>query len=459
MKPLALLARYALLTMFVASLVHPAYGQQVEVTATLVEPGKSILPETNSTAPATVSTSDSKTKIQFASRTIPTDTSIALTGAGEGSKLVMPAGLTMTAPTWNGTVDVSYTTTVPPLMTGIASGKAVSIQFTGMEGKPVKLDSAAVVVIPYSNFSAVSNPIVQITDMANVVHTLSLCTSTQYITGTLSNPSNYSLQAYDLSGAQHCYKYDNTNVYIATNHFSTFMAGTAAAPAVAPAPIAPVAPVSSASSGGGGSSGNSYQLVSSTPTPPAGTKSIPSCVFAMIPPKYVYDDVSLNTWYSAAVTNLANLGILKKKKINELFKPSGKLRRYEALILTMDAFGIKPEKKSGINAFSKYVKKAKEMGIIVSEKPRFLPLGTMSRAETVALLLRAAKVNPEEYTKDTTTKQYKDVKKNQWYFSFIMKASDLCIVASNTNMFLPKKAVTRAEFVVILDRAIQKLKK
>lgn len=450
--------------MFMASLVHPAYGQQVDVTAILVEPGKSILPEISSTAPASVSTSDSKTKIRFASRTIPTDTSIALTGAGEGSKLVMPAGLTMTAPTWNGTVDVSYTTTVPPLMTGIASGEAVSIQFTGMEGKPVKLDGAAVVVIPYNNFGTVSNPIVQITDMANAVYTLSPCTNTQYINGALSNPSNYSLQAYDLSGPEHCYKYDNTNVYTATNHFSTFMAGTAAAPVVAPAPVAPaapVAPVSSASSGGGsgGSSGNSYQPVSSSPTPPPSTQNIPSCEFAIISPKYVYDDAPLNTWYSAAVTNLANLGVLKKKKSSEIFQPSAKLKRYEALILAMDAFEIKSAKNTGRNVYNGYVQTAKKMGIIISKKPYFLPLGTLNRAEAVALLLRTAKVNLEEYPKNTTIKQYKDVAKNQWYFPFVMKASDLCIVASNTNTFLPKKAVTRAEFIVMLDRSIQKLKK
>ncbi|MEK7544941.1 MAG: S-layer homology domain-containing protein [Patescibacteria group bacterium] len=437
-----------------------------------------ILPATSLIQPAISSVSiphdsitRSQTNIQFFSSTISNDISITLSGEGTGSKVALPSGLIMTAPTWDGTVNVSYATTIPPNIQGVDSGKVISIKFKGMEGIPVGLSKAAVVVIPYPNFGNLTNSTVKINDMANKAYTLGHCNGTQYISGALADPDSYSLKAYELDGAQHCYKYDDENVYAVTNHFSTFIAGTAP-------PLPPTTSInhnsgSNRGGGGGGTRESTLQFISSTPESVTNTtpKTIitesvqnppeiqETCQFKMIQPKKIYNDVPLDAWYSAAVTRLSDLGILKKKRANELLGPSGKILRYEALIFAMDGFGIKPAKTKDKNLLEKYIKTAKRKGIISTNKSISNLNETINRSEAIALLLRAAEINTAEYV-NSTAKHYDDVTTNQWYFPFVTKAHELCIIGkSSNNKFYPFKKVSRSEFIVMLDRIMQKLNK
>lgn len=471
--------------LFIFSLAQQAFAAQVRLGATFLTPTEPLLPATSMVAPV-ISLPDSKTAAitaQFSSSTISHDTSIELSGAGTGSKLEMPIGLTMTAPAWSGAVDIAYTTVIPPTVTGISTAKIVSVDFDGMEGIPVKLSGAALVAIPYVNFSDVANSIVKIVDMAGEAYVLSECTLGQYLSpGSLDRPLSYFLPPFVTGGAQHCYTYDEANVYIVSNHFSTFIAGVAAP--VVEAPIVPVlpAPVISGSSGGG--SGGGIQLFSSSPvslpSPPSplplsqaqpsaavvSPLSPPSarsaCSFKAVQPKKIFSDVPVNTWYSAAVTRFAELGILKKYL--PLFSPANRLRRYEALILSMDAFGIKPARKltkdpfvdvRKRDSFAGYVKSALDLGIITSGKPTFSPHAIINRAEAVTILLRTAKANIKEY-ENRTFSYHRDVPTNQWYFPYITKASDLCIlIGYSDGTARPEQAVIRSEFIVLLDRTMQ----
>ncbi len=196
----------ALLLILILSLPLQAYAAQVQVTAIIRE--ADILPATSATAPTIPppSTTVATTAAEFFSSTIVSKATIAVGGAGVGSKLEMPAGLTITAAKWTGKVDVSYTTTIPPTVTGITSAKVVSVDFGGMEGVPVKLSSAAVVAIPYTNFGSIPNPMVKIVDMAGESFTLGTCTNNQYISpGALDQPASYFLSSFVTGGAQHCY--------------------------------------------------------------------------------------------------------------------------------------------------------------------------------------------------------------------------------------------------------------
>lgn len=420
-------------------------------------------PTGSNTAPILTSTASAR----FFSTTIANTSTIAVKGSGTGSKVEIPTGTTVTAAAWNGIMDVTYTTAIPVAITGMASAKVIDIDVGCVDNAAVALSGASLVTIPYANFGNLARPVVKVIDNLGVIYTLSMCTASQYASASLLNKStNYILADFASGGAQHCYKYDSSSVYIASNHFSTFVVGEAEAPVVIPDPV-PVPVPAPAPAPAPSSSGNAgVALIPPLPNAPPTLASAPSsraaCRFKAVQPKKIFTDVPLNVWYSPAITRLVTKGILKKKSSE--FKPGEPLHRADALILAMDAFGIKPATKLSKDpfkdvrikdAFAGYVKAGVDNGIVIIKTAFFYPNRVISRAEAAAILLRAGKVNLTNYGSKTP---HKDVPANQWYAPVVGKAWDLCVIVGYADGTIrPTQDVINAEFVVMIDRIMQNL--
>lgn len=417
---------------------------------------------TSHTAAGSTTIATSTASTRFFASMVANTTGIDVKGAGTGSKVEIPTGLTITADAWNGIMDITYTTQIPVAITGMTSAKVIDIDMGCSENESVGLSGASLVTIPYVNFGSLARPMVKVIDNLGVIYTLNVCAASQYTSANfLNTSSNYILASFANGGAQHCYKYDTSKVYIASNHFSTFVVGEADPPVVVPDPIPVPAPVISGSSGGGG-----IALIPQLPDAPPALAPAPSsrlaCRFKAVQPKKIFTDVPLNVWYSSAITRLISKGILKKKTSE--FKPGQPLRRADALILAMDAFGIKPAAKLSKDpfkdvrikdAFAGYVKAGVDNGIVIIKTPFFYPYRVISRAEAAAILLRAGKVSLTNYVSRAA---HRDVPANQWYSPIVGKAWDLCVIVGYANGTIrPTQDVINAEFVVMIDRIMQNL--
>jgi competence protein ComGC len=135
----------------------------------------------------------------------------------------IPNGVTITADdaSWDGSLAAAYATTVPATVS-IASGAIVSM--TGPAGN-VALDDEAIVKVPYASFDTTTNAVVYIVAYDTSPYLVAECTSTQYTGSATSDSALTTSSNYDVGAGGHCYNYYSNFVYIATRHFSDFIAG------------------------------------------------------------------------------------------------------------------------------------------------------------------------------------------------------------------------------------------
>lgn len=157
--------------------------------------------------------------------------------AGDGSTygVKMPVGTTV-SPTnsaaWTGKIDVvlkNDTNNVAELDSTSTKARTIQVKFDGVDGSTVGLDKAAVVEIPYDNFSP-SSDAVYVTSGGGTTSQAGACTtgvSGQFSGGDKSDATNYTLNAYVAisSNEEHCITYTTTMIYVATNHYSDFTGG------------------------------------------------------------------------------------------------------------------------------------------------------------------------------------------------------------------------------------------
>lgn len=139
------------------------------------------------------------------------------------------------------------------------------------------------------------------------------------------------------------------------------------------------------------------------------------------------------------------------------FKPENKATRAEYLKMVLKAMGEDYSTvDTSTSAFTdvdktswqaKVIKKAAMLGIISTENKTFRPDASISRSESMKMLLKAAKIDSPEVTKSS----FSDV--SGWATKYVEKAKQLWIVAANAT-FRPTASITRAEVSKIVVKAM-----
>lgn len=151
------------------------------------------------------------------------------------------------------------------------------------------------------------------------------------------------------------------------------------------------------------------------------------------------------------ITYLANRGIVQgyvqNGSFDLTFRPDRNTSRAEYLKMVLGSRCMDDGEDLSATPFSdvaagtweaRVVNKWVELGIITTENSKFRPTDPISRAESLKMLLLAAKINVPE----VSTTSYSDV--TGWAAKYTERAKELEIIAANPT-FRPQDSITRAE--------------
>ncbi|MDD2565884.1 MAG: S-layer homology domain-containing protein [Candidatus Gracilibacteria bacterium] len=167
------------------------------------------------------------------------------------------------------------------------------------------------------------------------------------------------------------------------------------------------------------------------------------------------------------INNLAYLGVVKGFS-DGTFKPNNSTTRAEFLAMTMKAMNITVDNGITLTSFTdipsegvwmnKYIQKAKEMGVIngqiIDGKLSFRPNDSITRAESISILLNLANI-PVDKTVSSTN--FIDIE-NKWMNPYVFKAQTLGIIngqiIDGQLKFRPNDPITRAESSRIINKVL-----
>lgn len=356
--------------------------------------------------------------------TLPDDVTLSIAG-GLGD-VIFSNGTTISNADWDGTVEILRDDSNVP--EGINAGNVVFVTLGGVDG-PVALSGPAVIIIPTTVFdpaSGIQNPVVKITDMAGTIYTVSECTDIQYNGGAIELPASYpGITGYE-NGAQHCYKYDYTRVAVATNHLSSFAAGSGT--------------VSTDTSTTGGGGGFSYRKKSVKKVAVEGVVKAPAA-------KTVTDFEDLKnlkdtSWEYPVVEQMIELGLFKgstNAKGERVLNMYGNMNRAEAAVLIARYLGYDDTTKITESPFSDIpsegwyassVSYLKSKGVIDGKTPTlFAPSDKVSRAEFFKMMVEAyLNLHPElkaewDGLMSSGDQPFTDVKAKDWSYKYMRLAA------------------------------------
>ncbi len=187
-------------------------------------------------------------------------------------------------------------------------------------------------------------------------------------------------------------------------------------------------------------------------------------VHAAAPGKTSYSDVPAGAWYESAVKAFLDLGILDASQPR--FRPNDSSARAELAKVLGKLHGRIPDALPAILHFddvprvqwyAPFVEFAGEKGwmrgyqnCIGTHPCRVMPGATISRAEAVAMLIRFY-----ELKATGTAPAFTDIDPEAWYAKDLATAADHCVLQGigGTHRAAPSQPLTRAEMIVLLDRA------
>lgn len=191
-------------------------------------------------------------------------------------------------------------------------------------------------------------------------------------------------------------------------------------------------------------------------------------VHAAAPAKTSYNDVPAGAWYESAVTSFLKLGLLDATK--KSFRPNDSSARAELAKVLGMLHGKVPDVWTGPQHFddvplrewyAPFVEFAGKQGWMrgyancYGTRPcMIMPSSTISRAEAVVMLIRYFELKPKG-----TAPAFTDVGVNAWYTTDMATAADHCVLQGigGTLRAAPNQHLTRAEMIVLLDRARRNL--
>lgn len=424
---------------------------------------------------------DTETEVHSVS--VPDDITLSLSGEGEGSELLLPANMTMGAASWDGTVAVTFNTTSVP--TGMSSGTVVDVDFGGVSGQPIKLSGAALVVIPQAGFNP-STGLVKIIGTDGLPYVAGECSGEQYSGGNKAVVGSYALGNYFTGAvsAQQCYTYDSTKVYVATNHFSSFSAGTATVvadstpttngglPAPTPLMVGKIqtlvqehaAQSSSGSSSGPNSTNSSVKKVDSFP--PNSLRNFKDLL-----------TLGRTKWQYPVIQQMLELGLMNGStdaKGDKYWRMNANMTRSEAAVLIARYAGFDDKKKITSDPFADVAKNEwyaasvdylKTLGVISGKTPTaFEPEAKITRMEFFKIVVSTYMELHPDIKNDWTSvmgdgsTSFVDVAKSDWFYKYTILAESKKLLTGYTvdgqKMAKPTHTISRVEAAAMLSKLI-----
>ena len=168
-------------------------------------------------------------------------------------------------------------------------------------------------------------------------------------------------------------------------------------------------------------------------------------------------DIS-NHWAQDYIINLVNKNIMNLYS-GDKFKPNQAITRGEfsvALAKQLQLLPVNYSELKDLNDYrgKKYVNALIKKGIINGYPDNtFKPNRPLSRAETVAILIKALGINKEQEVINLESYHpYDDIPQNHWALNNIKIARKLELIVNKDNKFRPKDVTTRAEAAKYLSK-------
>lgn len=171
----------------------------------------------------------------------------------------------------------------------------------------------------------------------------------------------------------------------------------------------------------------------------------------------IFPDLVLNSWHEEAITSLYKGEILSGYPDGK-FYPNREITRAEVVTMISRTLSIEGTQQPTIfpdvsekHYASGYIAKATEQGIISGyPNGKFAPSEPIIRADTAVMIAEAFNLERVE------TPPFNDVKEAQYYTEAVHILKGLNIAAGFPDgTYQPKKKMTRAEFAVLLYKALE----
>jgi hypothetical protein len=181
-----------------------------------------------------------------------------------------------------------------------------------------------------------------------------------------------------------------------------------------------------------------------------------------------YLDVPAGIWYEEAVTTFLRRGILDVSQ--KYFRGNDPAARSEMAKVLVKMTGVEPptlpknlvfDDADRTQWYAPFTEQAAKKGWMLGygncagTHPCYgMPDATITRAEAIAMIVRYTGLKP-----NSLAPQFPDVVPNLWYAEVMKTAADHCIVQGDPvrHLVRPAAHVTRAELIVMLDRAQKQL--
>jgi hypothetical protein len=171
-----------------------------------------------------------------------------------------------------------------------------------------------------------------------------------------------------------------------------------------------------------------------------------------------FHDVQANEWYAVEINRLAEAGYIKGYN-DGTFRPALSITRAEAITFIGRVLNLNDTKRQTI--FSDVTQSFYASGLIQSSYEQkiaggypdgtFQPNAKITRGEIAALVMRAFQISGT----NSTSNRFTDVNKNYFAYQAIMNLAENKLVSGYpNNSFRPLHAASRAEFIVLLGRAL-----
>ncbi|SJZ57479.1 S-layer homology domain-containing protein [Garciella nitratireducens] len=175
-----------------------------------------------------------------------------------------------------------------------------------------------------------------------------------------------------------------------------------------------------------------------------------------------FTDIPIGHWAYEYIEDLANRGIIKGYEEDGTFRPNNPLTRAQTAKMIVIASGIDYEsyegKETGFkdvakdNWAGKYIKAAKEAGIIKGYEDQFKPNDKVTRAQIAKMISIAFNLK-----KSGEPVHFKDIPNNHWAKEYIDILSSNDIISGYENeKYGPNDSTTRAQFSKILSEILKK---
>ncbi|KPN95435.1 hypothetical protein AO843_20985 [Lysinibacillus sp. ZYM-1] len=154
------------------------------------------------------------------------------------------------------------------------------------------------------------------------------------------------------------------------------------------------------------------------------------------------------------IEDLASQGIITGYPDGS-FHPNETIKRHHMALLFIRAFEFEPIRE--VVSFSdvstnhpsyEAIMSLQQAGIVDGSKGEFHPNNSLTRAEMAKIVALALGIEPGG------TSTFQDVSTTHWSYAYIAALEELGIVLGDKGKFKPDEPVTRAQFVAMINRAL-----